>query len=62
VAARYGLLAAAACLLVGPVAERWGLWAAVGPGAAILALHLWTGARTTRHVPRLRAADGAARS
>ena len=66
VAIHYGLLAAAACVLVGPVADRWGIWAALVPGAAILGWHLWTGARTTRGVPRLAASPvaggGAGRS
>ena len=51
-ALRYGALAATGVVLAGPVASRVGLAPAIAGGAAVLALHLWTGARTTRGVPR----------
>jgi UDP-GlcNAc:undecaprenyl-phosphate GlcNAc-1-phosphate transferase len=53
VAIRYGVLALVAVVLVGPVAMRIGAVGASAIGAAVMALHLWTGARTTRGVPRL---------
>jgi len=55
VAIRYALLALVAIALAGPVATSFGLWAAILSGAAVMALHLWTGARATRGVPRLMA-------
>jgi UDP-GlcNAc:undecaprenyl-phosphate GlcNAc-1-phosphate transferase len=53
VALRYGLLSLAGVLLAGPVAARWGLAAALVPGALLLVVHWVTGVRATRHVPRL---------
>jgi UDP-GlcNAc:undecaprenyl-phosphate GlcNAc-1-phosphate transferase len=53
VAIRYGVLALVAVVLVGPVAMRIGAVGASAIGAGVMALHLWTGARTTRDVPRL---------
>ena len=55
VAIRYTLLAAAGAVLAGPVATRFGVWAALLPGAAIMTVHLWTGARAVKDVPRLKA-------
>jgi UDP-N-acetylmuramyl pentapeptide phosphotransferase/UDP-N-acetylglucosamine-1-phosphate transferase len=52
VALRYGALALAAVALAGPVARRHGALAAVLAGAAVLGLHLATGARRTAGVPR----------
>jgi UDP-N-acetylmuramyl pentapeptide phosphotransferase/UDP-N-acetylglucosamine-1-phosphate transferase len=53
VAIRYGVLALIGVVLAGPVAMRTGWIAACGIGAVVMAIHLWTGARTTRSVPRL---------
>jgi UDP-GlcNAc:undecaprenyl-phosphate/decaprenyl-phosphate GlcNAc-1-phosphate transferase len=53
VALRYGLLSVAAILCAGPLAHAIGVLPASAVGFAILALHLVTGARRVRGVPRL---------
>jgi UDP-GlcNAc:undecaprenyl-phosphate/decaprenyl-phosphate GlcNAc-1-phosphate transferase len=53
VALRYGLLSVAAILCAGPLAHAIGVLPASAVGGAVLALHLATGARRVRGVPRL---------
>ena len=53
VALRYGLLSVAAILCAGPLAHAIGVIPASAVGLAILLVHLVTGARKTRGVPRL---------
>jgi UDP-N-acetylmuramyl pentapeptide phosphotransferase/UDP-N-acetylglucosamine-1-phosphate transferase len=53
VALRYAALSLAAVVVAGPLALRVGAPVASAIGLAVLAAHLGTGARATRHVPRL---------
>ncbi len=51
VALRYGVLAAAALLMVTVIGPRWGLWACLGLSAPILLWHVGLGLWRTRTIP-----------